>query len=142
MSAKPPSSDPHPGICAGRIGRYVLARLRADSTNFYSAYLLMHEALRLERRCYTQPAWGQSLHVSGLLRIYYDFLTATALGCPAEVAEAAEWFVSDVAFLRQRWAPHFPRGPAFPTDLPFWQTAIFIPSSSDRQPKKLLAPLR
>lgn len=98
--------DPHPGICANKIGRYVISRLKADTINLYSAYLLMHEALRLKRRCYTLPAWGRTLSITGLLEIYFDYLTGMALKCAREATESAEWFVADLSLLHEKRA-HF-----------------------------------
>lgn len=106
MSASLPDLDSHPAICADNIRFYVSDRLKAGTINLYSAYLLMHEALRLGRRCYTQPAWKHTLGITGLLQIYYDYLTGTALGCQGEASEAAEWFISDLALLHER-RPHF-----------------------------------
>ena len=106
MSSKPPELQSNPGLNASHITWYVTDRLRAGSINLYSAYLLMHEALRFERETYTQPAWKQRMRISQLLRIYYDVLTGRALGCTSEADEAAEWFIADAPLL-QELRPHF-----------------------------------
>jgi hypothetical protein len=46
------------------------------------------------------------MRINDLLRIYYDYLTATALKCTGEAAEAAEWFIADIPLLQER-RPHF-----------------------------------
>ena len=54
MSSKPPELQPNPGINAGHITFYVTDRIRAGTINLYSAYLLMHEALRFKRLSYDE----------------------------------------------------------------------------------------
>ena len=102
MSSKPPELQPNPGINAGQITWYVTDRMRAGTIHLYPAYLLMHEALRFKRLSYTQPAWKQRLGISGLLGIYFDWLTGKALGCHAEADESAAWFVADIPLLQEK----------------------------------------
>ncbi|WP_395748310.1 hypothetical protein [Prosthecobacter sp.] len=103
MPAKPPPTlEAHPGINASHITWYVTDRLKAGTINLYSAYLLMHEALRFERLLYLQSGWKQTLEISGLLDIYYDHITARALGCTVEADESADWFLADTPLLKEK----------------------------------------
>lgn len=106
MSIPAPEITEHPGVCSANIRFHVTDRLRDGEINLYSASLLAHEALRLERQCFVQPAWKRQVRISSLLAFFLDHLTAKAFGSDAEAAESAAWFVECVPLLQEK-RPHF-----------------------------------
>lgn len=105
-------SDAMPEICAppliqaDTLSQYIARRLSAGNLDLYSAFLLAHEATRIRRYGYLQPAWRYQLSISGLLRIYMLGVTATAFQIEGVVSVARHWLMNDIALLVEK-RPHF-----------------------------------
>ncbi|TWT75784.1 hypothetical protein CA13_73570 [Planctomycetes bacterium CA13] len=96
----------HPLVQADDLRFYVSDRLRDDNIDLYSAFLLAHEALRIGRNGYLQPAWNYNLSISGLLRIFTHCLAARAFRADSMAMTAETWLVNDASHLQEH-RPHF-----------------------------------
>lgn len=106
MSTSRPQICDHPLIQADELSIYISSRLRDGGVNLYSAFLLEHEAVRIHRNGYLQPAWNHRLSISGLFRIYMNCLTARAFHADKMEAITEDWFSEDISRLQER-RPHF-----------------------------------
>lgn len=101
MSTPRPEICDHPLMQADDLRIYISQRLRDGNVDLYSVFLLEHEALRIRRNGYLQPAWNYKLSISGLLAIYMICLTARAFRAD-EIAKVAEdWFSDDISRLQE-----------------------------------------
>lgn len=126
MTTLRPEISDHPLIQADDLHFYISDRLRDGSVDLYSAFLLAHEALRIGRNGYLEPAWNHNLSISGLLRVFMHSLTARAFGAAALATIAEDWFINDISHLHER-RPHFftdrlSEGPALITKREFLQS--------------------
>lgn len=101
-----PDTESNPLRVVVEIGFYVSAGLRDGSLCLRSAFLLNHEAIRVRRMAYLQPAWRHDLSISGLLAIYMQRLVAVATGESAVARSATAWLVEDAPKLARR-RPHY-----------------------------------
>ena len=101
MSTPRPGLCDHPLIQADELSIYISSRLRDGGVDLYSAFLLEHEARRIRRNGYLQPAWNHRLSISGLLQIYMLCLTASAFGADKMAAAAEDWFRDDISRLQE-----------------------------------------
>ena len=106
MIQRPPIEE-KPALQAASLDQYIADRLREGSIDLHSAFQLSHEAIRIGRFRYRQPAWGHSLYISGLYSIFMHCLTARALGCAEQTKIAEDWFVEDLPLLKEKRKHHF-----------------------------------
>lgn len=106
MTTSRPEICDHPLIQSDDLLHYISDRLRDGKVNLYSAFLLSHEALRIGRNGYLQPAWNYNLSISGLLRIFMHCLTARAFRADRMATIAEDWLVNDASHLHEH-RPHF-----------------------------------
>ncbi|MEY2466619.1 MAG: hypothetical protein QOD03_1140 [Verrucomicrobiota bacterium] len=97
-----PIIEDKPALQAAALTHYMGDRLRAGSIDIHSAFQLNHEAVRIRRLCYRQPAWGHSLYISGLYSMFMHALTARALRCDEQMKIAEDWFLEDLPLLREK----------------------------------------
>src|SRR6516225_4068410 len=102
MPVTRPKIEDNPALQAGGLTYYISDRLRSGSLDIHSAFQLHHEAVRIERFSYRQPAWGHKLYIRGLYKIIMHSLTGRALGCMEQAKIAEDWFVEDVPLLRDQ----------------------------------------
>ncbi len=102
-----PIIEEKPALQADSLNQYIADRLRSGSLDIPSAFQLHHEAVRIERFSYRQPAWGHSLYIGGLYQIYMHALTGRALGCADQARMAEDWFIEDIPLLRDDRPHHF-----------------------------------
>lgn len=101
LSSRPSLND-HPAILALNLDVYVSDRLRGSDLDLYSAFLLSMDAARIRRLAYRQPAWQQTLSISGLLALLMLALTARALRMDQPYQRLEQWFLEDVPLLAER----------------------------------------
>ena len=99
MTVELPEISDHPLIMADDLRFYISRRLKTGDLDLHSAFLLLHEAVRIGRIGYLQSAWGKELSISGLLRIYMNGLMASAFGITAVIEKSREWLVNDMKLL-------------------------------------------
>ena len=105
---KRPRIEDHPLMQSDSLNQYIGDRLfRAKDINFYSAFELHHEAVRIRRFGYHQPAWEFHLGIRDLYALFMHCLTARALGCTDQTKLAEQWFEEDIPFLREKRDHHF-----------------------------------
>ena len=97
-----PELDNHPAILAQNLDIYVSHRLREDDLDIYSAFLLAMEAARIRRFAYRQPAWPQTLSISGLLALLMLAVTARALRMNQPYEMLKQWFLEDIPLLAEK----------------------------------------
>lgn len=97
-----PQLDDHPAILAQNLDIYVSHRLREDDLDIYSAFLLALEAARIRRLAYRQPAWPQTLSISGLLSLFMLAMTARALRMDKPYETLKQWFLEDIPLLKEK----------------------------------------
>lgn len=97
-----PELDDHPAILADDLSRYISDRLRRNDLDIYSAFLLAMESAKISRIAYRQPAWPQSLSVSGLLSLFMLALTARALRMDGPYSQIKGWFLEDIELLSEK----------------------------------------
>ena len=102
-----PRIEENPALQADSLSQYIAERLRSGSLEIHSAFQLHHEAVRIERLSYRQPAWGLKLYLHGHYELFMYGLTAHALGCKEQAATAEDWFVEDTPLLREHRPHHF-----------------------------------
>lgn len=107
MASVMPMSIPRPEICdhpliqSDDLFHYISDRMRRGSLDLYSAFLLAHEAIRIKRNGYLQPAWKYKLSISGLLAIYVHCITARAFREDRIARTVSTWLNEDAAHLRE-----------------------------------------
>lgn len=106
MSTSRPEICDHPLRQADELHFYIFDRLRDGDVDLYSAFLLAHEALRIGRYGYLQPAWNHKLSISGMLRLFMHCLTARAFRADTLATIAENWLINDATRLQER-RPHF-----------------------------------
>lgn len=103
-----PRIEDHPLMQSDSLNQYIGDRLlRTKDINFYSAFELNHEAVRIRRFGYHQPAWEFRLYLRDLYHLFMHCLTARALGCADYTKAAEQWFEEDIPFLRENREHHF-----------------------------------
>ena len=102
-----PESDDYPRVQAGTVSQYVSDRIQAGDIDLYSAFQLEHEATRIHRLSYRQPAWGWTVGIRDLQKIFMLGLTARGLGCDRQAEIAETWFMDDSALLDEKREHHF-----------------------------------
>jgi hypothetical protein len=107
MPVTRPKISEKPAVQAVELNFYISDRLRSGSIDIHSAFQLHHEAVRIERFSYRQPAWGHRLYLHGLHKIFMHGLTAHALGCKEQAALVEDWFIEDTPLLREDRPHHF-----------------------------------
>lgn len=91
----------NPLIVADEINLRVSEWLRDQSISLYSAFLLNQDELRLRRDGYRQPGWRHELSLSGVLRLYMQYLFSVAVDEPGVASTLAGWLRKDAPLLAE-----------------------------------------
>jgi len=91
----------NPLIVADEISIFISDGLREGAISLYSGFLLNQEELSLRRLGYRQAAWGHDFSLSGVLRLYMQYLFSLVAAETTVTRVLINWLQEDLPLLRE-----------------------------------------